>query len=116
MSDGGLYLFCFRNHEPAFFKRSLFEEIFRRGAFIPASSFSDIEYEDGFTDICIEDDDEIDSMSFSRSLGDTFIANMLDLADRTRSFILDHDNNIFVTDLAVQDHLPRGLLDDLDEW
>jgi hypothetical protein len=116
MSDGGLYFICCRNHESASFKRGLFEEIFSRGAFIPSSRFSDIEYEDGFTDVCIKDDDEIDGMSFRRSWGDTFIANMLDLADRTGAFIVDLNNNLFVTDLAVQSHMPRELLEDLHKW
>ena len=114
MSDIGTFFMCFRDREPALFKRSLFVEIFSRGAFVPSSSFSDIEYADGYTDIDIADDAEINGMSFSRSWGDTFITNMLDLADLTGSCILwpDEESKLIVTDRAVLNHLPLELLED----
>src|ERR1700748_3836724 len=111
MSDPGISFLCFRDREPAFFKRQLFEEVFSRGAFIPASRFSDMEYADGHSDVLIEDDEEISDLSFSYSWGDTFIENLLELADRTGSCIIDGDGNIVVTDLAVLDHVPEELRD-----
>jgi hypothetical protein len=111
MSDPGIFFLCFRDRESAFFGRQLFVEVFSRGAFIPASRFSNIEYADGYTDVFIKDDEEISGLSFNRSWGDTFIRNLLELADRTGSCIIDTDRNVIVTDLAVVDHIPHELLD-----
>jgi hypothetical protein len=111
MSDPGIFFLCFRDREPAFFKRHVFVEIFSRGAFVPTSRFSDIEYADGYTNVFIKEDDEISSLSFNRSWGDTFIKNLLELADRTGSCIVDSDRNIVITDPGFLDHIPHELLD-----
>jgi hypothetical protein len=113
MSDIGTFLMCFRERKIATFKRALFEEIFSRGAFIPSSGNSDIEYADGYTDVSIDDGEDISSLNFSRSWGDTFIAHLLELADRSGSGIIlpSEDRHLVVTNPKLERHMPFDLME-----
>jgi hypothetical protein len=96
------------------FKRTLFEEIMSRGAINPELPLEDVNYPDGgCREIVIEDEEDIDSASFSRFGGDTFFQRLWELADRTNSFIWwpDVGSPVAVTRQDMISQLPEGVLD-----
>ena len=106
-----IFLQCFRNGEPACFKRTVFEEIFLRDAIDPNELPSGVTYADGGAEIYVEDKEEIDGVSFDHCGGDTFFAALLELADRTGAVVFwpTEGRQIAVTNPDVVGHLPAEL-------
>ena len=109
-----IFLQCFRAGEPANFSRSLFEEIFGRGAINPDPPFTDVTYTDGGADIYGAEVDDIQHMMFNHCGGDTFWAALHELADRTQSVVFSASGwpKMAVTDVATIAQLPVGYAED----
>jgi hypothetical protein len=83
-----IFLQCFRDGEMVNLDRAIFEEILGRDATEFSKSFDRVIYADGGSDIYgAKDEDEIGSLMFNHSGGDTFFERLHELADRTMSVI-----------------------------
>jgi hypothetical protein len=113
-----LFLKCFREGEKATFKRELFEEIIGRGAVDARPPLSTVEYADGsggeIYGADSKEDEEIDHLMFAHFSGDTLMARLWELADRTGScFIWPSDGRcLAVTRVETVGHIPAGLVGD----
>lgn len=88
-----IYLFCFRNCEPATFERKLAEEILSRGAIDVRTPLYAVNFADGRgAEIFAPDEGaEIDHLSFGHCGGSaTFLDRVYELAERTRSLVIWH--------------------------
>jgi len=102
-----IYLQCMRNKEPATFKRSLAEDIMNRGAIAPELPLMNISYPDGSCVAYIDEDEDIDGVSFDHFGGDTFYQRLWELADMTGSFLFwpDLGRKMAVTRANVIQHI-----------
>jgi hypothetical protein len=109
-----IFLVCVKNGEAAAFTRSLFEDIFSRGAINPRLPFTNVVYGDGGAQIFGADEDEdIQSLSFNHCGGDTFFAALYELADRSGSVVFwpGEERVLAVMSQAMIAHIPA----DMDE-
>jgi len=85
-----IHLQCYRNGEPATFKRALVEEILGRDAVNLRLPLANVTYPDGSGAEIIGADceDDIDSLMFKHFGGATFYDRLYELAHRTRSVLL----------------------------
>ena len=85
-----IFLQCYRNGEPATFKRALAEGIFTRHAINYRPPLTRVDYADGSSaEIYGADEgDEISSLMCTRCGGATFYNALYELAHRTRSVVL----------------------------
>lgn len=84
-----IFLHCYRNGEPATFKRALAEEILSRDAIDYCSPLTDVNYLDGSGARIYGADagDDIHDIMFAHCGGAMFLDTLYELADRTRSVI-----------------------------
>src|ERR1700730_13081390 len=110
-----IFLQCFRNGEPATFKRALVEEIFTRDAVDYRPPLTDVTYVDGGAGgiYGADEEEDIQNMMFNHCGGDTFFAALHELAARTNSVVFwpRVGRSIAVTDAAFVNHLPSGFDD-----
>jgi hypothetical protein len=108
-----IFLICFRDGEAATFKRTLFEDIFRRDAVDPRLPLTRVTYRDGgVLEIDgAEEGDETENMAFSRFGGETFFAALHELVDRSGSVLVwpAAGRSIAVTRETTIAHLPEEL-------
>ncbi len=107
-----IFLVCVKDGEATAFKRSLFEDIFSRGAIDPRLPFTNVVYGDGGAQISGADEDEdIESLSFDHCGGDTFFAALYELADRSGSVVVwpGEERVLAVTRQAMIAHLPADM-------
>jgi len=112
-----IHLQCFRNGEPATFKRELVEEIFTRGASDYRPPLTGVKYADGGgAEIYGADNgDDIQSLMFNHFGGKTFFNALYELARETKSVVLmvTEAHPIAVADQDTIDHLPLGFAEGL---
>jgi hypothetical protein len=103
-----IFLQCYRNGEPATFKRSVVKEIFGPHAY-GDPDFSNVTFPDGSGScVYVTDADDIQGMMFNHCGGNDFFQALYKLADRTKSVILWPDTrpSFAITDEATLAHLP----------
>ena len=85
-----IHLQCYRNGEPATFKRALVEEIFGRDSVDLRLPLTDVGYPDGSGGQIFgaDKEDDISSLMFNHCGGATFYDRLYELAHRTRSFLI----------------------------
>jgi hypothetical protein len=106
-----IHLQCFRNGEPATFKRELVEQIFAREASDHRPPLTGVRYADGGAEIYGADNgDDIQSLMFNHFGGKTFFNALYELARETKSVVLmvTESHPIAVADQETIDHLPPG--------
>ncbi|HKX06957.1 MAG TPA: hypothetical protein VJN67_02130 [Stellaceae bacterium] len=107
-----ILLQCFRDGEPATFKRELVEKIFARDANDYRPPLTGVRYADGGgAEIYGADNgDDIQNLMFNHFGGRTFFNPLYELARETKSVVLmvTESNPIAVTDQETADHLPPG--------
>ncbi len=112
-----IHLQCFRNGEPATFKRTLVEEIFGRDAVNYRPPLTNVSYADGGgAEIYGADDgDDIQSLMFNHFGGKSFFNALYELARQTKSVVLMVTETlpVAVTDQETIAHLPAGFTDGL---
>lgn len=82
-----IFLQCFRNGEPATFKRSVVEEIFGPHAH-DDRELTRVTFPDGSgSDIYMDQGDDVQCMMFNHCGGDEFFEALYQLAERTKSII-----------------------------
>ena len=111
-----IFLVCMRNGEPATFKRTLAEEVMNRGAIDPDLPLLNITYADGGGGVAyIDEDEDIDSVSFDHFGGDTFYNRLWDLMDRTGSFLFwpAVGRKLAVTRPEIVSHIDEDTVEDL---
>jgi hypothetical protein len=107
-----IFLQCVRDGMRAAFKRSLFEEIFSRGAIDPQLPLIHVGYSDGHAEIYGADEGEdIGHLMFSHCGGATFFAALYELADRSGSMIFwpSLGRSMAVTRTETIAHLPEDM-------
>jgi hypothetical protein len=106
-----IFLQCYRNGEPANFKRSVVEEIFGPHAY-GDPDFSNVTFPDGSGScMYVDDGDDMQCIMFNHCGGHDFFQALYELADRTKSVVLWPDDDrpaTAVTDEATPGHLPAG--------
>jgi hypothetical protein len=87
-----IYLYCFRDEEPATFKRALAEEILSRDAIDYRPPLTYVSYPDGSRAEIFSTDEGVDihNLMFGHCVGATFWDRLYELAERTRSLVMWH--------------------------
>ena len=109
-----IFLQCYRDGEPATFKRSVLIEIFGPYAF-GNPRLSMVTFPDGSGScVYVVDADDIQDMMFNHCGGNDFFQALYELADRTKSIIFWPDTrpSFAVTDEGTLAHLPRDFEQD----
>jgi hypothetical protein len=110
-----IFVQCFRNKEPATFKRAIFDEIFDSFVVDQRKHFLRVRYPDGSgSDIYVDDDDNLESIMFNHCGGDAFFEALYLLAKRTKAVIFwpNVDHISVVTDAETLQHLPSKFVDE----
>ncbi len=105
-----IFLYCFRNGEPATFERSVVAEIFSPHAY-GDPDFTNVTFPDGSgACIYVARDHDIQGLGFDRCGGDAFFDALYRLADITKSVVFwpGRRPSCAVTDGATLAHLPDG--------
>lgn len=110
-----IHLQCFRNGEPATFKRALAEEIFSRDAIDFRPPLTNVTFAGGGgAEIYgADEEDDIQSLMFTHFGGKTFFDALYELARQTKSvaFMVTKVLPVAVTDAETISHLPLGFTD-----
>ena len=112
-----IFLQCYRNGEPATFKRTILEEAFglRDTSRNRRPWFFKVDYPDGGgADVYPDDGDDQQGIMFSRCGGDTFFDALYRLAEVTKSVIFwpYQSPAVAVTNETTVAHLPSCFLDE----
>lgn len=112
-----IFLGCYRNGEPATFKRSAFNEIFDVKTDERDPGYEVVEYPDGSGGAVYLHErgkDEIEHMMFNHCGGDTFWAKVYELLYVTQSLIYwpSDGSGYAVASTAALKHLPADLVEE----
>ena len=113
-----IFLQCYRNGEPATFKRSVFNEIFETETDSRDPDFEQPRYSDGSGGDIYVDADDIQTIMFNHCGGDIFWAKLYELLYVTQSVIFWPEvkgNNSVIANTEALKHLPSVWVEDFGE-
>lgn len=113
-----IFFQCYRNGEPATFKRSVFNEIFGVDTNPRDPGYDVLEYPDGSGGAVYLSDPDIQHMMFNHCGGDIFWAKVCELLYVTKSVIFWPDekgNNSVIANTDALKHLPSTWVEDFGE-
>lgn len=111
-----IFVQCFKDKEPAYYPRSMVEEIFKRAAVVASDDLSEVRYADGYAMIDGIEDNEISDLVLASFGGRIALERLLEFADKTGAFIAwaGTETNLAVTRADVIRHIPDEFTDDGD--
>jgi hypothetical protein len=103
-----LFVHCFKNKKYALYDRQIAEEIFNRDSIDPATPLTEVRYHDGRAEIYGAEEEKTSGVMLSHFGGRTVLARVLELAEKTGSFIFwtFSEGRAAVANADVLDHLP----------